>query len=329
MKSRNTSEFHLSKKHVIFLFKALAAALVFSILVRRISLDEIQAALAAADKRFILMAMTLLPVNLFFQFRKWQLLVKFVKPDVAHREVLFSLLAGMSLGMVTPGRIGEFARSAFIRHASWQTLLGFIMIEKIFSIVTLYVFGFWGLSYFVHLKIAPPSLWLPLVLLGLALVAVVFMLLQPARVRRGFSHLLHRRTFHSGVEKMLVAFQSFSAPGARMLFLNCTGQVLVYMFQFVLLTNAFVHLSLLQGLAAASAIMTVKSWLPIALGDLGIRESAAVFFFGLLGVPAAAAFNASFLLFVINILVPGLIGFSLLLRARLPGGQFIPDASKQ
>ena len=68
---------------------------------------------------------------------------------------------------------------------------------------------------------------------------------------------------------------------------------------------------------AISATMLVKSLLPISIGDLGIRESAAIFFLGKIGVHESTAFNASILLFLINLLIPSLVGLVLVLKYRL------------
>ena len=56
---------------------------------------------------------------------------------------------------------------------------------------------------------------------------------------------------------------------------------------------------------------------PVTLGDLGVRESAAVFFLGAWGVPAAAALDASLALFAVNLALPALGGLPLLARARV------------
>lgn len=63
--------------------------------------------------------------------------------------------------------------------------------------------------------------------------------------------------------------------------------------------------------------MLVKSMLPISIGDLGIRESAAVFFLGKIGLAESTAFNASILLFLINLVIPSMIGLVLVLKYRL------------
>ncbi|HEX9934008.1 MAG TPA: hypothetical protein VGB38_02325, partial [bacterium] len=48
--------------------------------------------------------------------------------------------------------------------------------------------------------------------------------------------------------------------------------------------------------------------IPFSIGDLGIREGAAVFFFLRFHVDKVTAFNSSLLLFAINIVFPTLLG---------------------
>lgn len=59
----------------------------------------------------------------------------------------------------------------------------------------------------------------------------------------------------------------------------------------------------------------VKTLVPsIALGELGIREAASIYFLSFFQIQGSVAFNAAFLLFVVNILFPAVIGLVLLFR---------------
>jgi len=61
--------------------------------------------------------------------------------------------------------------------------------------------------------------------------------------------------------------------------------------------------------------MFVKTIIPpISLGELGIREGASVFFISKMGEVSSVGFNASIFLFIINLLIPALIGVGMFLR---------------
>jgi uncharacterized membrane protein YbhN (UPF0104 family) len=65
-------------------------------------------------------------------------------------------------------------------------------------------------------------------------------------------------------------------------------------------------------------VFFAKSAIPsFTLADLGIREGAAVYFMGALGIAAAAAFNAAFLLFCVNLVLPSLVCLPFVLKLRI------------
>jgi hypothetical protein len=66
---------------------------------------------------------------------------------------------------------------------------------------------------------------------------------------------------------------------------------------------------------AAVMVMFVKAFIPsFTLGELGVREAAAVYFLGILTGEGTAGFNASMSLYIINVLVPSLIGLLLITK---------------
>lgn len=53
---------------------------------------------------------------------------------------------------------------------------------------------------------------------------------------------------------------------------------------------------------------------PVSFAELGIREGASVFFLTYFGETQAVAFNASIFLFMINVLLPSLVGLIFFFR---------------
>ena len=53
---------------------------------------------------------------------------------------------------------------------------------------------------------------------------------------------------------------------------------------------------------------------PISFGELGIREGASVFFITKMGETASVGFNSSIFLFMINLVIPAVIGVGMFLR---------------
>ena len=307
-----------TRKRILYGIKIVLATLILYVLIDKISLQQITGALRHARLDLILLSLALLPLNIFFQFRKWRLLVHLVKP-AAWTEILASLLAGFSLGLITPGRLGEFGRSVFIKNSDWKQLTGLIVIDKLFAMVMVYLFGLIGFRFFLE-KSANNLLWRPvLVALILLLLLIIFLILHPDIIRAMLVKVQPRLTRFHFIEQLTSAYGRFSRRHAYALFGWAICHVFTYLLQFYILINAFAYIGLVDGFLAVASAFLAKTLLPISFGDLGVRESAAIYFFSQFGISRAAAFNASFLLFLINILLPSIVGMLVILFNRYVG----------
>lgn len=302
---------------LLFAAKIVVAILVISLLVHKISFAQLMTAFSQADAGFITAAVALLSVNILFQFLKWQLIVHRDHPKVKQRHILYSLFIGMALGLVTPGRLGDFARTLFVRNVDQAVLLALLLIDKLITLVVLYFIGIIGLAQFVAMNVHP-FVWMSIFIMTIVLAVIFFILLaKPQVLRRLMAHhdLLFSR--HPAVDRFVSAIESVEPPFIYQLLVWTILQTVTYCSQFVLLIRAFHDtISIVNSYLVVFAVMFTKSLLPISLGDLGVRESAAIFFLAQLNVPQAAAFNSSFLLFTINILLPSVLGLGLFLFKR-------------
>lgn len=305
-----------NKKTVIFWIKALIALCVLALLVRRISWRNLLDAALLAQPGWIIAAAALLVPNIYCQFKRWQRITRQLHPETANPVLVRSLFAGITLGFITPGRIGDLGRTIFIPKANWLGLVGLMLVEKWYSLLIIYLFGLLGLMPILSAAFRP-ELWIPMELTGLTLVfAGISLVLHPAflsYVLKRFDQAKKRKRLH----QVLSGIRALTPDLSLSLLLYTLAQVIIYFMQFYFLVKAFTSLPLVRGLAAISSIMWSKTLLPISLGDLGVRESAAVYFLGKLQTPAAIAFDSALLLFGINVLLPALIGFVVLLKSRV------------
>ncbi len=305
-----------NKKTVIFWIKGVIAVCVLALLVRRISWRALLEAVYQAQAEWIIAAALLLIPNIFCQFKRWQLITRQLHPDTSNPVVARSLFAGITLGFITPGRIGDLGRTIFIPQANWLGLVGLMLVEKWYSLLIIYWFGLLGIIPILSTAFKL-ELWIPAVLTGLIMIlAGISLVLHPGflnYILKRFDKARKRKRLH----QVFAGINALTPKLSLQLLLYTLIQVLVYFGQFYLLVRAFTPLPLLRGLAAVAAIMWSKTLLPISLGDLGVRESAAVYFLGKLHTPAAVAFDSALLLFAINILLPAIIGFVVLLQSRI------------
>jgi len=299
------------------LIKIAIASLVMVILLKRVSLKDISTAFQSARMLCIGAALILLVPNIYIQFFKWRYLVRLLKPTVTNREVFQSLLAGFTFGFITPGRVGEFGRAFFIKDCPWVSLLGITFIDKLFSLGVVFFWGALGLMFFVSRQLYLYTLAPIIVFMVIALIVIYYIMFHPEVIRAFLYSINIILPFRDKIKLVMGSLDNFHRRQALNLLIMTFGFYLIFLIQFYILVCSFDNARFIPAFWAIASTMLVKSLLPISLGDLGIRESAAIFFLSKIGVHDSAAFNASILLFLINLLIPSLVGLVLVLKHRL------------
>jgi uncharacterized protein (TIRG00374 family) len=322
--------------------KLLLAAVLVVLLWNAVRSDEIAATLSRANPLFLAAAILLLPLNIFLQYHKWRLLVRSRFPLATAHDVGASLLLGFTFGVVTPARLGEFGgRAAGMRRrvtteerripvtsrelralfGEKLTVVTLTAVDKLSTMAITIIVGCIGLLSFCWLHPFMNPLLLTMLLLLAAGVGLHFLRAgwnsqesTNATVLRACSAMLPGKV-RRRLREMRTAMRSLDAPRITRLLVFSALFYLTFLLQFYLLLSAFGRIDPLSALAGISTIMLVKTVIPpVTVGELGIREGASVYILGHAGMLAAAAFNASLLLFVINVLVPSVAGLAVLLR---------------
>ncbi len=302
----------------LFAVKIVLTCVALAALVYVVEWSSILAAALEARPVWALAAVVLIPLNVGLEAFRWHRLVVKLAPDVRFKTSLAAVLSGYPLGLLTPGRIGDYVgRALYLRDISPGASATLTFAERIATLACCLVFGLVALPYFLltHTDVASMA-WVTVLVLAILATGFLLVLLLHPRLARSLLEIVlpFRRTKH-----VFAVLNRFSGRDATELFALSIVRYAVFSTQFVLLVHAFqADVGWLTAYTGVVLIFFAKSAIPsITLGDLGIRESAAVFFLGGFGVAEAAAFNASLGIFAANILLPALIGLTLLPRLRL------------
>ncbi|MDX1530059.1 MAG: lysylphosphatidylglycerol synthase transmembrane domain-containing protein [Rhodothermales bacterium] len=280
--------------------------------------DAIWTAVQQANPLWIGAAVALLPLNVGLETYRWHRLVRRLAPEVEFAESLGAVLSGYPIGLATPGRLGDYVgRALFLRYGGKGELAALTFAERMATLACCLVFGIGALLpfLFVHADVGGLA-WSTILGIGLAVTAVfVYLLLHPRVGHRVLEALLP----FERARRVLDVLDRYDRREARLLLGLSAVRYGVFSLQFVLLAKAFAPAAAwLPAAQAVALVFFAKSAIPsFTLADLGIREGAAVFFFGALGLVEAAGFNAAFLLFCVNIALPAVIGLPLMLKWRI------------
>ncbi len=289
------------------------------------------------NKAILLIVFVLMLINWILEAKKWQLLIKSLA-KISLLQSLQSVWIGLSLATFLPfgnflGRAKNLPQKNRFHSVGallvnggvqfWVTLLGGIYGISQFSnfsnYFTLLLFAFWILLYFVGLSLYKK--WSSVEVVEKSLVGV------PVIEEKNKSKIVRR--FQSNrqlklIEKIIIWLQKnlyFVSHYSQKDILKTTFlaflRYLIFLVQMILIFKAAdFSLSVEKIIIGSSLLFSAKSILPVGgfLVGLSVREATALYFFGSLG--EEKIITITFLLWIINIGIPVLIGSILVIKTK-------------
>jgi uncharacterized protein (TIRG00374 family) len=288
-------------------------------LINQVNSNEIIKAIKDADIFFILAALLLLVLNINLQYLKWKVVCTNVLGINEKKRVLTSLFYGFSAGSFTPGRIGEyFGRALSFKDISVSDVAVAAFVDKTISLLVITFIGALSSILFLHFYyhvtyFITTSLFIFVFALSYIFLILVFnpsiwknSVISKIKSTKRLAFLADKLSALKKIDKNTV----YKVAAISVLFFICM------LLQYVFLVSAFSHhFDFVNYLWVGILIFFAKSIIPpVSIGDLGIRESASVFFISFIGENGSVGFNAAIFLFLINILIPAVIGMFLLFQ---------------
>lgn len=302
----------------ITLIKIIISAGLISGIIYYIDFQALYVSFLNADTFLLSIGITLAILQLFVHFFRWRYLLRLVSKEITNQEVFTSLFVGFMAGFFTPAQLGEFAgRIASHPTVNRSHIIGITFLDKVYWMILTIVIGGTGLVVFMSVYMT--EYWHPgySIAAGTVIVLLTGLYLTPEYIKLVLQKLPERIRGHRYYEMIIVLEERFHNTQGRVLF-GLTG--LIYLFilvEYYFLAISFGPVPFTDVLMCGASVFFVKSiFLPISFGDLGIRESAAVFFFERAGSTAAIAFNASIVMSFANIIIPNAIGAVMMLRLK-------------
>ncbi len=315
-------------KKTLFLKLGIGLAL-FVYLLYTVTLVQLQAVLAQTNS--VLVA-SFVPFGfLLYLIRgyKWRLLLRTIGISLPFWQACKIVLMGTFYGMMTPAKSGELARVYFLREQKAKTIPTVLWDKTMDLFALLLLSGISLLFFFTH-----PLL---LFLIFLFLIGGIILLFSLTN-RSLFLYFLDFFSFPA--QTAIVYFESVTSliREKKTLYLVFFYSLLYYLLCIFLGIGVLYALdpTLPKILALALPFIILFGNAPITISGLGLRESASVFAFSLLGASASQGLLFGFLLFLLVTLVPGFAGFflnvtfreELLLLKNIPGNYYNKHTTK-
>ncbi len=307
------------KKLIFFLIKFFIAAGLLYYIISEVKLNEILFALEQANIKLILSVVALSLLNIYLQFIKWRMTCNLFLREYSSVKIFTSLLHGLAAGVSTPARFGEyFGRALVFKDKPVYKVALATLLDKFFALLMVILFGSVCSILFLHFEyeITPfITISLFIALFSLFYFCIYLLLSENFWDNLIFDRLRKSTKLNYLIEKLkefknLDKVYTIKMMSVSFLFYFC------YLVQYTLLVSAFSHnMNFVEYVWAGILIMFAKTVIPpVSLGELGIREGASVYFIARIGESASVGFNASIFLFLINVLLPSVVGFFLLIK---------------
>lgn len=309
----------INKTTVVIAAKLIIAAGLLIFLINFIDYDQIISAINEANLLMIGLVLILGVANIGLQYIKWRITCNEVLEVNDNSKIFRSLFFGFSAGIITPLRIGEyFGRGIEFRDKSLVQVTVATLVDKFFPLLMVASIGSVSSLLFIYYY-HNVSIYLVLSLFVL-IFSFFYLLLMLLVSNRFWNNLLFSRlNTSSRVRSFLDKLKIFENLDKRYFYKMIVISFLFYscfLIQYALLAMAFSnHFNFINYLWAANLIMFSKTIIPpVSIGELGIREGVSIYFLTQMGESASVGFNASIFLFIINLLIPALIGVGMFLR---------------
>ncbi len=293
-----------------FLFKALLTILLIVYVVSKVQYNSIVAMFFTVSIPLFIAGSSLFLVNVFFQYKKWELLSKELLHVTQPNSIIKSLFYGHALGAFTPVRAGEYVgRKIPYNDVTISDCTAATLLDKTSGLLFIYLFGIVALTGNLLTKGVigkEEYLYNGSVMLSVAIAFLGIIVLAAWLLRKKILALNFIQKFVESLKK----FRTLSPRVLIKLGVYSFFVVLSFSAQFALLTKSFsLSHSVIELFWIGSIMFFLKSLIPpITIGELGVRESVTIFSLSFANVSQAAAFNVSISMFFTNIAAPALVG---------------------
>jgi glycosyltransferase 2 family protein len=277
---------------------------VLLVIVSRISPDEF-ASFYVTDAGALAVAALFAPLVVLMKIGKWRLLLGALGQPVPWNRVITSWLGGMAVSLLTPARLGELARVAYLPAAVREQSVGVLGVDRLTDVIAL---GFFAVT---AALLSAQQTGVALLSLSLALACVAGLIIFRAVADRLIvlaSRLSHFGHLIENVLRGLACISLWRLLGALVLAATASG---VGILQFALLLQSLRPPGGLNSIlisAATFPLIVLSNLIPLSINGLGVREGTAVWLMQAYSVSTVVAASSTLLSFALNTLAPGLCG---------------------
>ncbi len=300
----------------------LVGLVLFLYIIWNMDLAEIFSILKGMNMLYLLVSIAAIIPSLIIKAFKWKLLIKSYGIDYPLTDSITSWLAGFSISLITPGRVGDISRACYLKEKgiSFGRALTTVVIDRIIDIITLFCLTITGIFVFITFYAAYENLLLSSLVIFLLFIFLVFLLTKKNFVRFILGPFFRRLAPERYKPKLGSVFNEFYRGLGFMrkkkgiVFMATIITVIAWFVTFLQYYFFALAINIEPSLAFLIVIVPITillDALPISFSGIGTRDAALIFFFSFAGLSAESAISLSLVILFIGYAIIGFVGLFL------------------
>lgn len=280
-------------------FRVAATLMLLGVIAWRVNPQHLISATGRLEPPRLLAAALLTVPFLYLKVLRWLFMLRFAGSAATFTDAALSLIGGMGVALLTPGRLGEVARVAYLPDSRKLRLSALVLLDKFFDVLVLVLLASVGAWTILGWEVG-----VVLLILG---VAGLIVTLSPRLFVRPVGFLTSKAPLGGRTREVFSALESLSPKATALYLLLTTGAFLLVIGQFGIILGGNADVSPRVAFLTFPLVI-LTNVVPLTVAGLGLREGAAVLLLGHYHVPPALAAVSAFAMFFLNTALPGVAG---------------------
>lgn len=248
-------------------------------------------------------------LNWGFEAKKWQILVRKVEA-ISFKDSYKSVLMGLSLGFISQADLGDLAgKMVLIKNENRKKSTGAVLLGGGIQTYISLIFGTLSIGYFMKNVFPDDSNYYQVILMLCCLGIIIGIVLL--YFRKSINVFFIKFPFFAFSKPFLIVLESYSNWEIFEVFTLSCSRYLIFSLQFLIILLLFqIPLEIIDLLMIIFFVFFVKTIVPSIsfISDLGVRGITSLYLFEFYKISPSLVIASTFTIWVINILIPVLIG---------------------
>lgn len=278
-------------------------------------LHDIVSKLNATPVTFVFTILTaLMALNWLSEAYKWQMMIARIQP-ISYWSAVETILCGISLGTITPGRVGDLA-TRIMMLPPYKRVLGVIILSMgAFAQIVMYnVLASIAIPLFIYIYMPEHITWVYIMMFVSPAYSTLLLMLY---FNIGsFNKLIDKISFLRRYKRFFSVLSRYDRPFLTRILLISLFRFFILVVQYYLLIHLLIpSITFPQVTLMITLLFTIQSIIPtIDILNIGLRGITAVYLFGFITDQHTAIVIVTTIIWLINLIIPSIIGLFLIIR---------------